>query len=145
MTALYTESNLRTERLLTWARSHGEEFRGQQAADMLGVKVQGIGPVLASMVRRGDLKMAYHGSTRMYAAAEEGATTDGGELTNEEIGGIVSNNIVDGLRDDFNKRREDIVDTEIPAAEQELERATQALNDLREELATVERTLKTLT
>jgi predicted transcriptional regulator len=63
-------TNDRNERLLVWAREHGE-FRGQQAADMLGVKVQGIGPVLSSMVRSGDLLMRVHGSTRMYVVAEE--------------------------------------------------------------------------
>ena len=139
----------RNERLLVWARNHGEEFRGGQAADALGVKVQGIGPVLAAMVRKGELKMNYHGSTRMYAGGEvveEGGddSVDGGELSNEEIGGIVSLNIVDKLKEDFEERQANIVDAEIPEAEQEVERATQALANLREELATVERTLKTL-
>lgn len=68
-------TNDRNERVLTWAREHGE-FRGQQAADMLGVKVQGIGPVLSSMVRNGDLLMRVHGSTRMYVANEEQAEED---------------------------------------------------------------------
>jgi hypothetical protein len=65
-----TVTNDRNERLLVWAREHGE-FRGQQAADMLGVKVQGIGPVLSSMVRSGDLLMHVHGSTRMYVANDD--------------------------------------------------------------------------
>jgi hypothetical protein len=84
-----TVADARNERLLVWAREHGEEFRGGQAADALGVKVQGIGPVLASMVRAGDLTMSYHGSTRMYAVAEEQAeetpTIDPGKLSDPEF------------------------------------------------------------
>jgi predicted transcriptional regulator len=65
-----TGTSDRNERLLAWALEHGE-FRGQQAADHLGVKVQGIGPVLSSMVRNGDLLVRVHGSTRLYVAAAE--------------------------------------------------------------------------
>lgn len=137
-------SSNRNERLLSWARGYGKEFRGKQAADVLGVKVQGIGPVLASMVRKGDLTVSYHGNTRMYVTAEEDGTIDS-NIPTEEIGNIASNSIIDGLKNDFEDRREDIINTEIPTAEQELEHATAALKGLREELATVERTLAELT
>jgi predicted ArsR family transcriptional regulator len=68
--SLDTQTNDRNERVLSWAREHGE-FRGKQAADMLGVKVQGIGPVLSSMVRNGELTLRVHGSQRFYSATEE--------------------------------------------------------------------------
>lgn len=80
--------DVRNERLLTWARGHGNEFRGGEAADALGVKVQGIGPVLASLVRSGDLTMNMHGSTRMYAAeetVEETPTIDPDKLRDPEF------------------------------------------------------------
>jgi predicted ArsR family transcriptional regulator len=60
----------RATQLQQYAREHGE-FTGGEAAALLGVKPQGIGPVLAALVRSGDLIVNYHGSKRLYAAAEE--------------------------------------------------------------------------
>jgi len=139
-TLMALNASERNERLLTWAREHGEEFRGKEAADALGIKAQGIGPMLAAFVRKGDLKVGYHGSTRMYVAAE--AEEDAGEMTNDEIAGITSLNISDKLKEDFEERQSEIEDVEIPEAEQVLENATQALANLRAELETVNRTLK---
>lgn len=49
-----TKTQVRTERITEWARERGGEFTSVEVAEFLGVNVQGIGPSLAGMVRRGE-------------------------------------------------------------------------------------------
>jgi hypothetical protein len=49
-----SKKSARVEAVTTWARERGGEFTGAEAAEALGMKQQGVGPVLAGMVRRGE-------------------------------------------------------------------------------------------
>jgi hypothetical protein len=44
----------RVERIKEYARANGGTFTGRAAADHIGMAFQGVGPVLAGMVRRGE-------------------------------------------------------------------------------------------
>jgi hypothetical protein len=48
----------RVRRITAYARDHGGTFTGRDAAEAIGVPYQGIGPVLAGMVRRGEVTVA---------------------------------------------------------------------------------------
>jgi hypothetical protein len=115
------------ERLLLWAREHGEEFKGGAAASAMGVSGQGIGPVLASMVRSGDLTVSVHGSKRVYAAAEETADVpDDGTVSDFEldIKGQMSTRLTQlKEEDEAMAARKKVIDVEI-------ERLTNAIGEL---------------
>jgi hypothetical protein len=65
--------NARVEKIIGWAREHGREFTGHEVADTLGVGVQGVGPILAGMVRRGEADVRDDVATgrRIYRLAGE--------------------------------------------------------------------------
>jgi hypothetical protein len=44
----------RVEKIKDYARANGGTFTGRAAADHIGMAFQGVGPVLAGMVRRGE-------------------------------------------------------------------------------------------
>jgi hypothetical protein len=44
----------RVERIREYARANGGTFTGREVADEIGMAFQGVGPVLAGMVRRGE-------------------------------------------------------------------------------------------
>jgi cell pole-organizing protein PopZ len=44
----------RVEKITEWARERGGEFTGREAAQVLGMSHQGVGPIMAGMVRRGE-------------------------------------------------------------------------------------------
>lgn len=46
-----------------------EEFAGSEVAELLGVNSQGVGPLLAGMVRRGELTVRTDAGRRVYTAA----------------------------------------------------------------------------
>lgn len=70
-----TASARRVERVLDWVRTrtaNGEpEFKGADMAEFLEVNVQGVGPILAGMVRRGELTVREDGhANRFYSLAD---------------------------------------------------------------------------
>lgn len=71
-----TASQRRVAKVLAWARhreANGQpEFMGADMAEMLEVNVQGVGPVLAGMVRRKELTVREDGhAKRFYSVAKE--------------------------------------------------------------------------
>jgi hypothetical protein len=67
------KKNARVERIIEWARERNDEFTGKEAADVLGMPYQGIGPVLAGMARRGELSVRddMASGLRVYSLAGE--------------------------------------------------------------------------
>lgn len=66
------QSRERVERIRAFARANGGSFTGRQAADAIGMAFQGVGPVLAGMVRRGEATVAeaeQEGGPRIYTLA----------------------------------------------------------------------------
>lgn len=51
----------RVKKITAWARERGEEFRGQDAAPVVGMEPRGVGPILAGMARRGELNVREDG------------------------------------------------------------------------------------
>jgi hypothetical protein len=45
----------RSAQIIAWARERGDDFTVTEAAQFLGMKNQGIGPILAGMAKRGEL------------------------------------------------------------------------------------------
>lgn len=64
----------RSEKIAAWAREHGNEFRGQEVADFLGVEAQAVGPTLRSMVNAGTL----------YKTTKDGKTAYGANPVEQE-------------------------------------------------------------
>jgi hypothetical protein len=62
------ENLARVEKIKAWAEGRGE-FRGGDIADVIGVSPQRVGPILAGMVRRGELAANGAGKDRRYALA----------------------------------------------------------------------------
>jgi hypothetical protein len=56
-------------RVLTWARERGDEFTGGDAAEFLGQPSQSIGPLLAGMARRDQLRVRAEGNRRFYSVS----------------------------------------------------------------------------
>jgi hypothetical protein len=50
-------SSERVAKIRDFARANGGKFTGREAADHIGMAFQGVGPVLAGMVRRGEATM----------------------------------------------------------------------------------------
>lgn len=61
-----TASQRRVDRIMTWAKARDGEFTGADVAAMLEVNVQGVGPVLAGMVRREELQVREDGHARRF-------------------------------------------------------------------------------
>lgn len=60
----------RVRKILEYARGNGGDFTGRDAAEAVGMRYQGIGPVLAGMVRRGEVTVAESeddGGPRVYS------------------------------------------------------------------------------
>jgi len=56
----------RIRKITEYARERGGEFTGRQAAEAIGMPFQGVGPVLAGMVRRGEATVDEVDGTRVY-------------------------------------------------------------------------------
>lgn len=46
----------RTKQIIAWAQERGDDFTVPDAGQFLGMKNQGVGPILAGMVKRGELQ-----------------------------------------------------------------------------------------
>lgn len=66
---LSDEAKERVERIKAWAKDR-DGFRGGEAASVLDVPPQRVGPILAGMVRRGELIADGKGNGRRYSLAE---------------------------------------------------------------------------
>jgi|1185.fasta_scaffold01888_4 hypothetical protein len=66
-------SNERVANIKNYARANGGKFIGREAADHIGMAFQGIGPVLAGMVRRGEatVEEPEDGGPRVYTLVGE--------------------------------------------------------------------------
>lgn len=61
-------ANDKSKAIAEWARERGD-FTGKDAAEFLGIKTQGVGPVLAGMVRRGEATVREEDGSRIYTLA----------------------------------------------------------------------------
>lgn len=62
------EAKERVEKIKAWARDRGE-FQGGEAAEVADLSPQRVGPILAGMVRRGELNAHGEGRERRYTLA----------------------------------------------------------------------------
>lgn len=65
---LTDEAKARVEKITEWAKDRGE-FQGGDAAEAIGMNPQRIGPIIAGMVRRGELTANGAGKARRYTLA----------------------------------------------------------------------------
>jgi len=61
-------AKVKVDAILEWGRER-DEFTGREAAEQIGVKPQGVGPILAGMVRREEVHVRVREGERIYTVA----------------------------------------------------------------------------
>lgn len=98
-----TVTDNRADRILAWAREHGNEFKASEAADFLDVNTSSIGATLTAMVNAGKLT-SYQ---RSYQRGEKRSKRKVYAIPTplpDDIRKLLKPEFVPGLKDDLLKR-----------------------------------------